>query len=157
GQRQWKGTIKFAAIHNRALTAPQIQQNFAAGVGQKYFLLFGVSQLTGVSQSYILFQGSQYDTFSYLFAQPKFITLDPNATIPGNLKLSGMRIGVNGALAPAGQSFTTINATIGGSNYTPGNGQLLSNIGTVVPATLGPANDLFFLSFDQLGSHVHAY
>ncbi|HTT43539.1 MAG TPA: LamG domain-containing protein [Steroidobacteraceae bacterium] len=157
GQRQWKGTIKFAAIHNRALTAPQIQQNFAAGVGQKYFLLFGVSQLTGVPQSYILFQGSQYDTFSYLFAQPKFISLDPNATIPANLKLSGMRIGVNGALAPAGQSFTTINATIGGSNYTPGNGQLLSNIGTVVPATLGPANDLFFLSFDQLGSHVHAY
>jgi hypothetical protein len=157
GQRQWKGTIKFAAIHNRALTAPQIQQNFAAGVGQKYFLLFGVSQLTGVSQSYILFQGSQYDTYSYLFAQPKFISLDANATIPPNLKLSGMRLGVNGALAPSGQSFTTINATIGGSNYTPGNGQLLSNIGTVVPATLGPANDLFFLSFDQLGSHVHAY
>jgi hypothetical protein len=157
GQRQWKGTIKFAAIHNRALTAAQIQQNFAAGVGQKYFLLFGVSQLTGVSQSYILFQGSQYDTYSYLFAQPKFISLDSSATIPPNLKLSGMRIGVNGALAPAGQSFTTVNVTLGGSNYTPGNGQLLSNVGTVVPATLGPAGDLFFLSFDQLGSHVHAY
>ena len=102
GQRQWQGTIKFVAIHNRALTPAQIQQNFAAGVGQKYFLLFGVSSLTGVPQSYILFQGSQYDTYSYLFDQPKFITLNSTATIP-NLKLSGIRLGVNGA-ARAGRS-----------------------------------------------------
>ena len=157
GQRQWQGTIKFVAIHNRALTPAQIQQNFAAGVGQKYFLLFGVSQLTGVPQSYILFQGAQYDTYSYLFAQPKFITLDPTATIPANLKLSGMRIGVNGQLAQSGQSFTSVSATLGGSAYTAANGQLLSNLGGVVPATLGPSNDLFFLAFDQLGSSVHPY
>jgi len=157
GQRQWQGTIKFVAIHNRALTPAQIQQNFAAGVGQKYFLLFGVSQLTGVPQSYILFQAAQYDTYSYLFAQPKFISLDPTATIPANLKLSGMRLGVNGQLVQAGQSFTTVSTTIGGSSYTPANGQLLSNLGGVVPATLGPGNDLFFLSFDQLGSNVHAF
>src|SRR5256885_5165239 len=34
---------------------------------------------------------------------------------------------------------------------------LLSGLGTVIPVTLGPTSDLFFLSFDQLGSHVHAY
>jgi hypothetical protein len=157
GQRQWQGTIKFVAIQNRALTPAQIQQNFAAGVGQNYYLLFGVSQLTGVPQSYVLYQASQYDTYSYLFALPKFISLNPTATIPGNLKLSGIRIGVNGQLSPAGQSFTTVNATLGGSSYTAGNGQLLSSLGTVVPLTLGPSNDLFFLSFDQIGSHVHAY
>jgi hypothetical protein len=157
GQRQWQGVIKFAAIHNRALTPAQIQQNFAAGVGEKYFLLFGVSGLSGVSQSYILFQASQYDTYSYLFYQPKFISLDPKATVPASLKISGMRLGVNGALAPAGQSYATMNATVGGSNYTAANGQLLSGLGTVVPATLGPDNDLFFLAFDQLGTHVHAY
>src|SRR4029077_15615600 len=157
GQRQWQGTIKFVAIHNRALTAAQIQQNFAAGVGQKYFMLFGVSQLTGVPQSYILFQASQYDTYSYLFAQPKFITLDPTATIPANRKLRGRRLGVNGQLPQAGQSFTSVSTTIGGANYTAANGQLASHLGGVVPATLGPSNDLFFLSFDQLGSHVHAY
>jgi hypothetical protein len=50
-----------------------------------------------------------------------------------------------------------VNSTVGGSNYTAANGQLLSPLGTVVPATLGPANDLFFLSFDQIGTHVHAY
>ena len=151
GKRQWQGVIKFAAIHNRALTPAQIQQNFAAGVGEKYFLLFGVSGLSGVSQSYILFQASQYDTYSYLFYQPKFISLDPKATVPASLKISGMRLGVNGALAPAGQSYATMNATVGGSNYTAANGQLLSGLGTVVPATLGPDNDLFFLAFDQLG------
>jgi hypothetical protein len=157
GQRQWQGVIKFVALHNRALTQAQIQQNFAAGVGQKYYLLFGVSALSGVSQSYILFQASQYDNYSYLFYQPKFISLDPNASIPANLKLSGIRLGVNGALAPAGQAYTNVSATLGGSNYTAANGQLLSNLGTVVPVTLGPTGDLFFLSFDQFGSNVHAF
>jgi Concanavalin A-like lectin/glucanases superfamily len=157
GQRQWQGVIKFVAIHNRALTPAQIQQNFAAGVGQKYYLLFGVSQLTGVPQSYILFQASQYDNYSYLFYQPKFISLDASATLPGNIPISGIRIGVNGVLAPAGQSFATIGASIGGANYTAANGQLLSNLGTVIPVELGASQDLFFLSFDQLGSHVHAY
>jgi hypothetical protein len=157
GQRQFLGTIKFVCIQNIALTPAQVQQNFAAGVGQNYYLLFGVSSLTGVSQSYIVFQASQYDSYSYLFAQPKFVSLDPTATIPANLKLSGIRIGVNGQLAPAGQSFTTVNTTLGGSSYTAANGQLLSGLGTVVPLTLGPSNDLFFLSFDQLGSNVHPF
>jgi hypothetical protein len=100
GQRQWLGDIKFVAIHNRALTPAQVQQNFAAGVGQRYFLLFGVEALSGVSKSYILFQASQYDNYTYLFDQPKFISLDPNATAPANLPISGMRIGVNGTLGP---------------------------------------------------------
>jgi hypothetical protein len=157
GQRQWLGVIKFVAIHNRALTAAQIQQNFAAGVGEKYYVLFGVSALSGVSQSYILFQASQYDNYSYLFYQPKFISLDPNAVVPANLPISGIRLGVNGVLAPAGQAYATLSASVGGTNYTAANGQLLSSLGTVIPVTLGPANDLFFLSFDQLGSNVHAY
>src|SRR5256885_14079218 len=126
GQRQWQGVIKFVAIHNRALTPAQIQQNFAAGVGEKYYLLFGVSSLSGVSQSYILFQASQYDNYSYLFYQPKFISLDPNAVVPANLPISGIRLGVNGVLAPAGQAYATLSASVGGANYTAVNGQLLS-------------------------------
>src|SRR5882762_5302577 len=157
GQRQWQGVIKFVAIHNRALTPAQIQQNFSAGVGEKYYLLFGVSSLSGVAQSYILFQASQYDNYSYLFYQPKFISLDPKAVVPANLQISGIRLGVNGVLAPAGQSYATMSASVGGANYPAVNGQLLSGLGTVVPVTLGPTSDLFFLSFDQLGSNVHAY
>jgi Concanavalin A-like lectin/glucanases superfamily len=157
GQRQWQGVIKMVAIYNTALNQTQIQQNFAAGVGQKYFMLFGVSSLTGVNQSYIEFTASQYDNYSYLFAQPKFISLDPNAAIPANLNLAGIRIGVNGLLAPAGQAFSTVATTLGGANYTAANGQLLSPLGTVVPVALGAANDLFFLSFDQLGSNSHTF
>ncbi len=51
---QFQGELRMVAIHNRALTLAQIQQNYAAGVGQKYFLLFDVSALTGVPQSYIM-------------------------------------------------------------------------------------------------------
>ena len=43
--RQWEGVLRIVAIHNRALTPTQIQQNFDAGVGEKYFMLFNVSHL----------------------------------------------------------------------------------------------------------------
>jgi len=157
GQRQWQGVIKMVTIYNTALTQAQITQNFNAGVGQKYYLLFGVSSLTGVNQSYLMFTASQYDTYTYLFYQPTFISLDPNATIPASLKVAGIRIGVNGLLAPAAQSFATLNTTIGGSSYNATTGQQLSPLGTVIPVSLGPANDLFFLSFDQLGSNTHTF
>jgi Concanavalin A-like lectin/glucanases superfamily len=157
GQRQWQGVIKMVTIYNTALTPAQITQNFNAGVGQKYYLLFGVSSLTGVNQSYIMFTASQYDTYTYLFYQPSFISLDPNASIPANLPLAGLRIGVNGVLAPAAQSFATLNTTLGGASYNSTTGQPLSPLGTVIPVALGPANDLFFLSFDQLGSNTHTF
>ena len=161
GQRQWLGEIKLVAVYNTALTPAQVQQNFNAGVGQKYYLLFNVSAQTGVNQSYVMFTASQYDNFSYLFYQPRFISLDPNATVPASIPLKGMRIGVNGQLAPSAQSYATLSTTIGGSAYTPGispsSGQALSQLGTVIPVSLGSANDLFFLSFDQLGSFSHTF
>jgi hypothetical protein len=104
-----------------------------------------------------MFTASQYDNYSYLFYQPTFISLDPNASIPANLKLAGMRIGVNGLLAPAAQSFAMLNTTIGGASFNSTTGQPLSPLGTVIPVSLGPANDLFFLSFDQLGSNTHMF
>ena len=33
------------AVHNAALTAEEVLQNFDVGVGQKYFLMFSVSEL----------------------------------------------------------------------------------------------------------------
>ena len=73
----WTGTLRFAAVHDVALTQQQIQQNYAAGVGATYYLLFDVSSLTNTPQSYIMFQVSQYDNYSYLFYRPTFISLDP--------------------------------------------------------------------------------
>jgi len=156
GDRQWQGVIKFAAIHSRALTLAQIQQNFAAGVGEQYALLFDVSTLTGVSQAYIMLTGSQYDSYSYLFTNPTFISLDPKAA-PTGITLKGMRVGINGAEATAGQSWATMSTTIGGSSYKAGTGQLLGGVGAVIGAQLGVDSDMFFLSFDQLGTHTHAH
>ena len=159
GKEQWTGVIKFVAIHNRALNAAEVLQNFNAGVGEKYFMLFDVSALTGVPQSYIELTGSVLDSYAYQVSNPTFISLNPNAA-PANIPIAGMRIGLNGVVLPTGQSYSTLSATIGGSAYTAANGQLLSSVGAVVAADNGTsnvANDLFFLSFDQLGSNTHVF
>jgi hypothetical protein len=154
GKEQWTGTIKFAAIHSRALTAQQVLENFNAGVGQSYYLLFDISAQTGIAQTYILFRASQYDTYSYLFTNPTFYSLDPNAA-PSNIVIKGMRIGVNGVIPQAGQSYSTLNVTVGPPNYSATGGQVLSLVGDIVPVDQGPSGDMFFLSFDQLGTYTH--
>ena len=154
GNRKWQGTIRFAAVYNHALTQDQIQQNFTAGVGERYFLLFNVSTLTGVSQAYVMFEVSRYDSYSYLFSKPTFISLDPAAK-PGNIVIKGMRIGVNGAEAKVGQAYAPLDTTVTDANYTAGVGQRLSAVGTVIALEKGPDSDLFFLSFDQIGSSTH--
>lgn len=150
--RQWQGTLRLVAIHNRALTPTQVQQNFEAGVGQKYFLLFSVAHLVDVPQSYIMFEVSQYDSHSYLFNTPKFISLNASA-MPGNIPLRGMRIGVNGIEPVIGQAYRTLDTSITDSLYSPVAGQALSNVGTIIGLEKGPQFDEFFLCFDQLGSN----
>lgn len=152
---QWQGVIKFAAIHNAALTPAQVAQNFAAGVGQRYYLLFDVSDLAGTPSSYIVMLASQYDNYSYLLTRPTFLVLN-GGTPPSGVQISGIRIGMNSAIVNQGQAFTTVNTTLGGSDYTQ-NGQMLSTVGTVVASDKGAANDMFFLSFDQFGTHQHVF
>lgn len=153
--RQWQGVVRLVAVHNRALTLPQIQQNFEAGVGEKFFLLFGVSHLIDVPKAYIMFEASEFDNASYLFNNPKFISLDANAT-PGNILLKGMRIGVNGAEIQVGQAYKLLDMTISSADYSPETGQLLSSIGTLVPMEMGAEQDQFFLCFDALGTETNA-
>ena len=74
--RQWDGVIRLVAIHNRALTPAQIQQNFEAGVGEKFFLLFSSATWSNVPQAYVMFEASQFDSYGYLFSKPTFISLD---------------------------------------------------------------------------------
>jgi len=156
GTRQWTGLLKFVEIHDRALTLDQIQQNFAAGVGERYYVLFDVSALTNVSQAYVMFEVTQYDSYAYLFNKPTFISLDPNAQ-PGSFVIKGMRIGINGAEAKVGQAYIPLNVTVSNANYVAGTGQLLSNIGTIVPLAKGPNSDMFFLTFEQIGTNTRAY
>ncbi|MGD9168602.1 MAG: LamG domain-containing protein [Candidatus Thiodiazotropha sp.] len=151
----WAGKIRLLAIHNRALTPEQIKQNFDAGVGEKYFLLFNVTDLVNLPQCYVMFEVSQYDNYSYLFRQPKFISLDENV-LPGSIPLEGMRIGINGKEATVGQAYARLVTTVSDSEYTS-NGQLLSTMATTIPSEKGAENDQFFLTFERLGSHTNVY
>jgi len=153
GDRSWQGLIKFVAIHSRALTPAQILQNYNAGVGERYYMLFNVASVTGVAQSYVMFTVSQYDTYSYLFYQPTFISLDASAA-PNNIPIKGMRIGINGTIPQVGQAYIPLNTSVTTASYTP-RGQLLSNVGTVIGLESGPLTDQFFLQFDTLGSHSY--
>ena len=149
--RSWAGVIRLVAVHNRALDLEQIRQNFAAGVGAKFFLLFGIEHLVEMPQAYILFEATQYDSHGYLFTNPRFVSLDPQAR-PGNIPLRGMRIGVNGLEPRVGQAYRLLDTTITDALYTAADGQALSSIGTIIALERGPDSDEFFLCFDQLGS-----
>src|ERR1700722_10474907 len=151
--RSWQGLIKFVAIHSRAMSAAQIMQNFNAGVGERYYMLFNVASVTGVSQAYVMFTVSQYDSYSYLFYQPTFISLDKTVK-PNNIPVKGIRIGLNGNIPQVGQAYIPLNTTVTAAGYTA-TGEVLSTVGTVIGLQSGPLTDTFFLTFDQLGSQTH--
>ena len=153
GDDSWQGLIKLVAVHSRAMSAAQVLQNYNAGVGERYYMLFNVASVTGVSQSYVMFTVSQYDSYSYLFASPTFISLDPTVK-PDNIPVAGIRIGINGTIPQVGQAYIPLSTTVTAANYTP-QGEVLSNIGTVIGLENGPLTDQFFLSFDTLGNNSH--
>ena len=154
--RTWEGVVRMVAIHNRALSQAQIQQNFDAGVGERFYLLFSVAHLINVPQSYLLFEASQFDSYSYLFNKPALISLDGNQD-PDQIRVRGMRIGVNGAELRVGQAYAPLDDTVSAAVYEPATGYPLSEIGTVVALDKGPAADEFFLSFEQIGTNTHAF
>ena len=124
----WEGKLRLVAIHNRAMTPEQVAQNFDAGVGQKFFLLFSVSdkmndpnagdsncfQASAVTannprgdQCFIYLVASQFDNYSYLFTQPTFVSLNPAFTPTGTV-IKGMRIGLNGLEPAVGQAYVNL-------------------------------------------------
>ncbi|GMQ86977.1 MAG: hypothetical protein BMS9Abin08_0175 [Gammaproteobacteria bacterium] len=154
--RPWQGILRMVAIHNRVLTPAQIQQNFDIGVGEKFFLLFGIGDVDGVpANSYIMFEVAQYDSYSYLFNKPTFINLDLSV-VPGNIPIAGMRIAINGKEAAVGQAYTNLSMTIG-SNYVPATGEVLSRLGTIIALQNGQSGDEFFLTFEVLGNEANAF
>lgn len=153
GDHPWQGVLRMLAVHDRALTLAQVQQNFEVGVGQKYYLLFNVAELANISKAYIVFQVSQFDDYSYLFTDPFFISLDGKASI-STVNIKGMRIGINGKEATIGQAYRNLDFTLSNSNYVA-SGTPLSAIGTVIPLEKGPESDEFFLTFEQFGSQQH--
>jgi Concanavalin A-like lectin/glucanases superfamily len=153
GTRMWSGVIRLVAIHNRALTPAQIQQNFQAGVGEKYFLMFSVEHLTNVPESFVVFEASQFDSYSYLFRKPFFISLDDTQQ-PDMIDVRGLRVGINGGEAAVGQAYANMDTQITTALYSTATGQPLADLGTVLPLEKGPDSDEFFLTFDKIASHT---
>jgi hypothetical protein len=151
----WEGAVRMLAIHNRALTAEQVAANYDVGVGQKFFLLFSVSHLVDMPESFIVFEVSQFDSYGYLFSNPFFISLDETQS-PSGIALQGMRIGINGREVVVGQSFANLDVTLNSSDYVAGSGQPLSRLGTVLALENGPESDQFFLTFERIGSYEDA-
>ena len=161
GSRAWSGQVKMVAMHNRALTPAQIQQNFDVGVGQKFFLLFWVGQYLGETEadpkSFILFEVAQFDSYGYLFNKPTFINLDPNWVPPGAIAIQGLRIGVNSKEALAGQAFANLDTVVDAGSYDPDLGQELSPLGTVIALDKGAQSDEFFLTFEVFSGESNAF
>jgi len=153
GDDLWQGTLRLVAIHNRELTQVQIVQNFDVGVGEKFYMLFGIEDIINVPTAYILFEVAQLDSYSYLFAQPHFITLDVNQQ-PQGIPIQGLRIGINGAEVDKSQSYANMDDMLDYLEFAE-LGQPLSSIGAVIPLERGPADDEFFLTFDLLGTESY--
>jgi len=165
----WEGRLRLVAIHNRAMTPTQIQQNFEAGVGQKFFLMFSVSNQVGDpdcflasavtpanpdgDQCFVYFVASQFDDYSYLFTQPTFVSLNPAFT-PSNTIIQGMRIGLNGKEPTGGQAYINLDTTINATDFvSTTKQQILSRIGTVIALEKGAGADEFFLTFEDFGGN----
>lgn len=151
--RPWAGSIRFLAIHKRAMSEADIKANFNVGVGAKYLLLFNVSELVGTPLSFIVFDVQQFDDYAYLFSTPFFTNLG-DQKVTGEIPLKGLRIGVNGVEAPVGQVFAHLDTQISAAHMVDGR-QTLSTLGTIVEMKQGPDQDQFFLTFDQIGSNTY--
>ncbi len=159
GNRPWMGQVKMVALHSRALAEPDIQQNFDLGVGQKFLLLFYVGHHLGEignPNSFIIFEVAQFDSYSYLFNKPTFVTLDGSAPTT-DIDIKGLRIGINGKEALAGQSYSNLDTSVIAATYDPATGQELSPKGTIISLEKGPASDEFFLTFEDFNGVTKAF
>jgi len=147
----WQGNIRLLAIYNRALSQQQISQNYNVGVGEKFFLLFSISDLVELANTFILFEVSQYDNYSYLFTNASLVNLD-GKTLPKDTLLSKMRIGINGKESVQGQAYANLSRNFTTSEILSAP-VAISPLGTIIALEKGASNDEFFLTFETLGEH----
>lgn len=168
GGSPWAGVIRMVAVHSRALSPEQIVQNYDVGVGQKYFLMFSVSDLLTdeeacnaedeqnqpIDYCYVVFEVGQFDTTSYLFSAPRFVNINPDQPDADiDFELKGIYLGINGQLARTGQGFVNINTAVSGNSFTIDD-EPLQQAGTIVPLENGPENDVFFLAFEEINGEL---
>ncbi|WP_084631420.1 LamG domain-containing protein [Ferrimonas senticii] len=152
-QHRWQGDVRLLAIYNRELTAEQIRQNFEVGVGEKFYLLFAISEPVDLANTYVMFEVSQFDNYSYLFSGAALVNID-GREVTQAFSLSGMRLGINGKESVTGQAYVNLDATIG-SGTDLSRPLPLSALGTIIGVEKGPELDEFFLTFERLGEQQH--
>jgi len=162
--RGWDGILRMVAIHDRALNNDQIQQNYLAEVGQKFQVPFSVSHIIGdgVPHSYVVFEVSQFDEYSYLFRNPRFINIDPDTLdyTPPDMAIRGMRIGMNNQIVTVGQAYNNISMDNVADGYSADTGKILSTVDTVIQiqnGASGTSADEFFLTFDEFGGKTYTF
>ena len=136
--RLWQGIFQMVAVHNKALTPVEVQQNFDAGAGNIITLRFDLANVLA-APGVIEMQAAELDSFSYVFGRPVFVS-----DVTG-VRVKNMRIAVNGSAPVAAQAFRRVDTTVLQS------GTLLSSLGAVIPAELGSEGDQFQLEFEILG------
>ena len=151
----WEGTFRLAAVHRRALTEEQITQNLDAGVGERFYMLFDISARIGapIDTSFVLFEAQQFDSYSYLFDKPHFLTLDGVAR--DNIAIEGMHLAMNGQEVNGGQSYANMAESTDSTLNEELLGQPLSVLGAVIPLEKGPGDDQFFLTFDNINGVLY--
>lgn len=160
----WAGALRMVAVHNRAMTGEQVAKNYDAGVGQKFFLMFSVSELLDLEGTchadnssgrtnycYVVFGVSQFDESSYLFERPFFVNINPDGGVV-DFDLAGIHLGINGKLARIGQGFVNVASQV--SSQGPGVTQTLADVGTVIRLENGADQDVFFLAFDTVAGQA---
>jgi len=138
-----------------ALTAARSSRISPPEWAKRYYLLFQRDALTGVLQSFIMVEGSQYDSYSYLFRKPASSAWTPNA-VPANIPLSGIRIAerydcARRAVVLQGERHRRR------SELHFSRASVLSEHRGGDCSDKGADSDMFFLSFDQLGSNLHLF
>jgi hypothetical protein len=136
--RVWLGVFEMVAIHDAALSAAEVQQNFTAGAGDFVTLQFDVSGILG-NPARIDMLATQLDDVGYVFARPTFVSA---AT---GIRVKNIRIAVNDSIPVAAQTFRRVDTTVLQS------GTELSRLGAVIPVAQGRENDQFHLEFEILG------
>ena len=136
--RLWMGEFRLVAIHDKALTGAEIQQNFDAGSGSLVTLRFDVSGPVGEA-AFIDMQATQVDPFGYMLARPIFVSDAPSTAI------KNIRIAVNGGVPVAAQPFRRVDMVVTQT------GTELSPLGALIPVALGMADDVFHLEFEAIG------
>lgn len=156
GDRLWQGTYRMVAVHNRSLTEEQVIQNFDVGVGEKFFMLFSISHLIDMEESYIVYEVSQFDSYGYLFDKPFFLNLN-DQNIPDNIDIEKIRVAVNGKEVKNGQAYKNLALTLNSTDYNSETGQLVSRLGTIIGLEKGPTADEFFLTFEKINGATNPF